>query len=211
MNFFNILKVCALLRHYQEHANSYYKRVLNSMERYCIGLPRISLEAIKEDIKKALKTKSEYKGSGNPCNLLPALFQPDPLKIIDIDVVVVHCLVHGYRPTREPDWIYNKFKEFLKKIETEIALPKKTYFNLDYKIGVMAFDILSQHRWQELPALADRLQDNGVEDEDILDHLYNVKEHSYGCWAISACSKPLYDRLFRAISNTSDTKSKKVS
>jgi hypothetical protein len=54
----------------------------------------------------------------------------------------------------------------------------------DGTISKLARAILDEQRYEELPILADALEDAGCTDPDILAHCRQPGEHSWGCWVI---------------------------
>jgi hypothetical protein len=51
-------------------------------------------------------------------------------------------------------------------------------------VAQIARTIYEECRWQDLPVLADALEDAGCEDREILDHCRRPGEHGRGCWVI---------------------------
>jgi hypothetical protein len=46
--------------------------------------------------------------------------------------------------------------------------------------------IYDEHRWEDLPILADALEDAGCTDADILNHCRGSGPHGRGCWVVDA-------------------------
>ncbi len=51
-------------------------------------------------------------------------------------------------------------------------------------VGQLAETIYDERRYQDLPVLADALEDAGCDEREILDHLRGPKAHVRGCWAL---------------------------
>jgi hypothetical protein len=51
-------------------------------------------------------------------------------------------------------------------------------------VRLVALDIHRSQSFDQLPILADALQDAGCDDEAVLSHFREVKEHARGCWAL---------------------------
>jgi hypothetical protein len=51
-------------------------------------------------------------------------------------------------------------------------------------VGKIAQSIYDERRFQEIPILADALEDAGCDDEDILTHCRRPGRHVRGCWVI---------------------------
>jgi hypothetical protein len=49
----------------------------------------------------------------------------------------------------------------------------------------MARVIDRERRWDDLPILADALEEAGCEDRDMLDHCRQPSEHTWDCWVIA--------------------------
>jgi hypothetical protein len=47
--------------------------------------------------------------------------------------------------------------------------------------------IYDEHRFRELPVLADALEDAGCRDESILGHWRGEAPHARGCWLLDLC------------------------
>jgi FHA domain-containing protein len=56
----------------------------------------------------------------------------------------------------------------------------------DHVIERIAQSVYDERRFDEMPILADALEDAGCEDRDLLDHCRNGKLHARGCWALDA-------------------------
>ena len=54
-------------------------------------------------------------------------------------------------------------------------------------VAGMAESIYAEGRFEELPVLADALEDAGCADADILSHLRGPGPHVRGCWALDLC------------------------
>jgi len=48
----------------------------------------------------------------------------------------------------------------------------------------LASSIYDERAYDRLPILADALQESGVENEDVLNHLRSIRSHVRGCWAL---------------------------
>jgi hypothetical protein len=53
----------------------------------------------------------------------------------------------------------------------------------------MAAAVETENRWQDLPILADALEDAGCDDHEILAHCRSDKEHRRGCWVVDMILK----------------------
>jgi hypothetical protein len=53
-------------------------------------------------------------------------------------------------------------------------------------VASLALSIYSEHRFTELPVLADALEEAGCDDANILDHCRQPDEHVRGCWVIDS-------------------------
>ncbi|MBN9119827.1 MAG: hypothetical protein J0I06_11820 [Planctomycetes bacterium] len=51
-------------------------------------------------------------------------------------------------------------------------------------VVALARGIYADHAFDRLPILADALQDAGCDDEDVLDHCREPREHARGCWVV---------------------------
>jgi hypothetical protein len=52
------------------------------------------------------------------------------------------------------------------------------------RVTQLARAIYDERRWQDLPILADALEEAGCGDADLLGHFRSGKEHARGCWAV---------------------------
>ena len=50
----------------------------------------------------------------------------------------------------------------------------------------LARTIYEGRRWPDLPLLTDALLDAGCDDEALMSHCRDEREHSRGCWAVDA-------------------------
>jgi hypothetical protein len=56
----------------------------------------------------------------------------------------------------------------------------------DGTVWKMARTIADEGRWQELPILADALEDAGCDNASLLEHFREPTRHARGCWALDA-------------------------
>jgi hypothetical protein len=54
----------------------------------------------------------------------------------------------------------------------------------DERVQAVARAIYDHHRWDDLPILADALEEAGCQDPDILSHARGPGPHARGCWLI---------------------------
>jgi hypothetical protein len=51
-------------------------------------------------------------------------------------------------------------------------------------VPAVARRIYDDRRWEDMPILADALQDAGCEDAEIIGHCRQLGEHARGCWVV---------------------------
>jgi FHA domain len=66
------------------------------------------------------------------------------------------------------------------------ALPEDCRSWNDHTVERMARTIYTEHAFEDLPVLADALEDAGCEDQVILDHCRSGLTHARGCWLLDS-------------------------